>query len=74
MFASSEAAMTRRSVPSALDWTALAALEHAPRSRAECRRAARDLLARGFGSQDVARALGTDVRSVLELLAESEDR
>ncbi len=46
------------------------ATAHRPRDRREFQRAARDLMAQGLTTDDVARVLGITRRAVLDLLAE----
>jgi hypothetical protein len=47
-----------------------AAQQHRPRDRRGFQRAARDLIAQGLTTDDVARVLGITRRAVLDLLAE----
>jgi len=46
------------------------ATEHRPQTRPDFQRAARDLMAQGLTTDDVARLLGLTRRGVLDLLAE----
>ena len=68
--------MTRSTIGGPIDLAALlgdrpdAAQQHRPRDRREFQRAARDLMAQGLTTDDVARVLGITRRAVLDLLAE----
>lgn len=68
--------MTRSTIGCPIDLGALlgdrtdGANTHRPRDRREFQRAARDLMAQGLTTDDVARLLGITRRAVLDLLAE----
>lgn len=71
----------RNTIPGTLDADALAALvgrqpapSQGPRNRREFRTAARDLVAQGRSTQEVARLLRLTPRGVLDLLAEVSDQ
>lgn len=59
-----------REVPATSADAADAAQRHRPRDRREFQRAARDLMAQGLTTDDVARVLRITRRAVLDLLAE----
>lgn len=69
-----------RDIPGVIDGAALAALfghdkpatVNAPSDRHGYRKAARDMIARGYSTRDTAHALRLTVPGVLELLSESE--